>query len=121
MSRVEEVYIPQKAVLWAFSSLDNYGNPVIASPVEIDCEWPQSVTSSNASQGDTESESDQIVVNLDIPLGSILWFGRYNDLTDSPTPLYKVVSRSNSPDIKGRNFRKSVGVALFRNTLPTVV
>ena len=124
MTSIERVSIPQKAVLWVFSSFDNYGQPIVSAPEEIEIEWPQNLSESNANQDSKNSASDQVVVNESIALHSILWFGKEEDLpsgTAPPTPLYTVTGRSTQPDIKGRAFRYTLTVQLFSNTLPTVV
>ena len=123
MTSIERVSIPQKAVLWVFSSFDNYGQPIVSAAEEIDIEWPQGFSESNANQDSKESANDELVVNESIPLHSILWFGLYDDLptgTANPDPLYTVTGRKIQPDIKARAFRYSISVSLFSNTLPTV-
>lgn len=123
MTSIERVSIPQKAVLWRFSSFDNYGAPIVSAPEDIDIEWPQGFSESNANQDSKESMSDEVVVNESYPLHSILWFGDYNDLpsgTANPSPLYKITGRRIQPDIKGRAFRYTLTVQRFSSTLPTV-
>lgn len=123
-SKVERVTIPQKAVLWRFSSFDNYGQAIVSEPEEIDVEWPQGFTESNANQDSKESSTDEVVVNDNVALQSILWFGNYADLpsgTANPSPLYTVTGRRIQPDIKARDFRYTLTVQRFSNTLPTVV
>lgn len=122
-SKVERVTIPQKALLWAFSSFDNYGQPQVSAAVEIDVEWPRGFSESNSNQDSKESSNDTVVVNEDVALHSILWFGGECDLvgTADPYPLYTVVSRSLAPDIKARDYRYQLTVTRFSNTLPTIV
>ena len=124
MTSIERVSIPQRAMLWAFSSFDNYGQAQVSAAVEIDVEWPQGFSESNANQDSKESSSDTLVVNENVALGSILWFGKEEDLptgTADPSPLYSVVSRNLQPDIKARNFRYTLTVTRFSATLPTIV
>jgi hypothetical protein len=124
MTSVERVSIPQKAMMWAQSGTDNYGEPQVTSPQEIDVEWPQGFSESNGVQDSKESSSDTLIVNENIALGSILWFGAEIDLpsgTADPSPLYVVTSRRVEPDIKGRNFRYTLTVSRYSNTLPTLV
>lgn len=124
MSRVEEVSILQKAVIWDLSGRDNYGQEQVSEAREIDCEWPQNFTESQGNQDTKESSNDTLVVNEDLTIGSILWFGAEVDLptgTASPEPLYVIVGRSKSPDIKGRKFRRTITVARYSSTLPEII
>lgn len=123
MTSIERVSIPQKAILWRFSSFDNYGQPIVSAAEEIDCEWPLGLSEANANQDSKESASDEVVVNESIALHSILWFGGEDDLptgTATPSPLYTVTAKRIQPDIKGRAFRYTLTVNLFSNTLPTI-
>ena len=123
MTSIERVSIPQKAVLWVFSSFDAYGQPIVTSPQEIDCEWPQGLSEANANDTSKQSAGDEVVVNESIALHSILWFGAYDELPSGPadpSPLYSVTAKRIQPDIKGRAFRYSITVNLFSNTLPTI-
>ena len=124
MTSIERVSIPQHAMLWAFSSFDNYGQAQVSAAVEIDVEWPQGFTESNANQDSKESSSDTVVVNENVALHSVLWFGAEEDLptgTADPSPLYTVVGRNIQPDIKARNYRYTLTVSRLSNTLPTIV
>lgn len=125
MPPIERVYIPQIAVVWDFAGRDNYGQEQVSSPREISVEWPQRFSESQGNQDTKESSPDEVVVDESIAIGSILWYGNYIDLpsgtADDPSPLYVVVGRNVAPDIKGRNFRYTLTVSRYSNTLPTVV
>jgi hypothetical protein len=121
MPTVERVGLTQRAVMWAPSGVDNYGNTRVSSPVEILCGWPQVKTKPGNAQSDAVSRTEQLAVDRDIAIGSILWLGSLADLPDTPESLREVVSVTKTPDIKGRQFRYTVGLAAFSNSLPAVV
>lgn len=56
--------------------------------------------------------------DFELPIGSIVFQGTENDLTDPPTNLFEVVDSNTSSDIKGRNTRYSVFLARFKDQLP---
>lgn len=125
MTSIEKVYIPQRAILWRFVRFDNYGQPTVSDAEEIDGEWPQGLSESNANQDSKETSSNEVVVNESIPIHSVLWFGEYNDLptgtAEDPSPLYTVVGRNEQPDIKGRATRYTLTVSRLSSTLPVIV
>ena len=124
MPPIERTSIPQKAVVWDLVGRDDYGQEQVSEGREIDCEWPQNFSESQGNQDTKESSNDTLVVNEELQFGSILWFGAYIDLptgTASPEPLYVIVGRSSSPDIKGRNFRRTITVARYSSNLPEII
>lgn len=68
------------AVLWrALGTFDNYGNPTVAEPEEISCNWKYNRRDKNQPKGGTNIVSASVVVSEEIPIGSKLWLGELED------------------------------------------
>jgi len=112
------------AVLWVKIGNDRQGEPIVAEPVCL--KVTANFTSRNSMQadGNVKSSDAQVVVNREIAVDSILWFGRYCDLPSSTEDAvyYTVVDNAKTPDLKHRavNTMYKVTVKRFRGRLPAV-
>lgn len=120
MPAIETSDCHQKAVLWAATGVDGYGNPIVSAAVEIDVRWEEERRESIDAFGNPIALDASVVVDREIAIDSILWLGELIDLPDPPTDLKKVVSRSAVPDVKGRSFRRKVSLVNFSDELPTI-
>jgi hypothetical protein len=82
MPALEKSSLEQKAVLWAF---DSYGDD--GEPVAIDA---------------------SAQVDREIVAGGIMWLGEKDDLPSPVTDRFRVIGYSEIPDIKGREFYREV-------------
>jgi hypothetical protein len=63
-------------------------------------------------------------VDEDIDLGSLFWLGALADLppgtswADEENPLMEVATANKTPDLKGRVFRRTVGLTFWKGALP---
>jgi len=120
MPAFEKRDLKQKAVLWVYSGRNDYGEPIVKSPVEINVRWEKGMKESVDAEGETIGISDIAIVDRYIPIGSIMWLGALSDLPDSPTDLRYVADYKEVPDIKGRNVRRQVALRRYSDQLPTV-
>ena len=124
MPALESLDRKQKAAYWeaytAANQLDNYGQRNVKSPVELKVRWVEGQREMLDAQGNSIAVDATAVVDRVIPLGSILWLGALADVPNPITQLHEVISRENTPDIKGRNMRRTVGLKRFRDALPTI-
>lgn len=110
----------QKAVLWAASSHDDYGNPLVDAAAEITVRWVEKRTEGVGPNGEAIAIDATVVVDQEIAVGSIMWLGAKDDLPDTPTNLKQVVAYNQTPDIKGREFYRTVSLIRYSDTLPTL-
>ena len=112
----------QKAVLWAYSSTDETGDPVVSAAAEISCRWEHRKSQIVGPEGKPVAVDAEVWVTSEIALDSILWKG---ELTDLPNPvenvdLYVVVAYNEIPDLWDRTRERTVLLARYGQSLPTV-
>lgn len=111
----------QDAVLWSAAGHDSYGAFTVSSPVAIKVRWESGQREALDPQGNTIALDSTVVVDRDVVPGSILWLGKLADLPSPVTNLRQVVDFRKTPDIKGREIRRTVRLMKHSDTLPTVV
>jgi hypothetical protein len=110
--------LKQYAVLYALSSYDEHGNPTLSAAAEISCRWEDGRREITTPAGQLVEVDAEVFVNQSIAVGSILWKGR---LSESPTSNFKiVVAYSETPNTKVKHYDRSVYVARYGDTLPTL-
>ena len=125
MPNIESSCRFQKAVWWAMTgtAYDNYGEPLVSDPVEIDVRWENVRKDILDPQGNTVEVDAVVVVDRDMSVGDILWLGTLYDLpgtSETPTlDIREVVSFSSIPDLKGRYYRRVVMLKRLSDELPT--
>lgn len=121
MPRVERRILKEKAVLWERNGYDADGEPTVSAKREIPVRWEEKRTEMISDDGTPIAVDGTVFVDEDINTGSVLWKGKLKDTSPDPTEnLMEVVARNLSPDMKGRNFKRSVGIKKWRRSLPTV-
>ncbi len=121
MSRLSTARRYQKAVLWpASGSFTDHGTHKLNSPVEIDVRWEDKQEEALDSLGNTITTEASVVVDREIPVGSIIWKGAEGDLPDPPTELKQVVTCKETPGLKARTFRRVVQLTRHSNELPAL-
>lgn len=112
----------QDAVLFTKSGYDAFGKPTVSdTPTKLKVRWEDRNEEVTDPQGNTIGTEATVVVDRAITIGSVLWKGSYDDLPDdlsTLTDLKEVVTYSETPDVKGRNFRRVVRVVRYKNALP---
>ena len=118
MPAIETSDLHQKAVLWTTSGFDDYGDPTIGSPVELNVRWETGQKESLDSQGNTIALDSIAVVDQAVAVGSVMWLGALADVPSPATDLRSVVGYSEIPDLKNREFRRTVSLMKLSNELP---
>lgn len=114
----------QKAVLWTAVTTgvksSDYGEHKVNAKIQILVRWEERRREAIDPNGNTIAVDIVAVVNQDIPVGSIMWLGDIDDVAIPPVDLKEVVTFNKIPDIKGRNYRRTVGLIRYSNELPTL-
>lgn len=114
--------LPQKAVIWSYITDDDYGNIICAQPIEINCRWVGSIGEQlNPLTATIMDVSTTVVVDRAIAVKSLIWLGELANLLEPISNLNQVKNYNDTPDIKGRNFLKTVTVIRYRNSLPALI
>lgn len=117
---IETSDLRQKAVLWAATGFDDYGQVTVAAATEIKVRWVTGKKTDLGVQSDSVGFDSTAAVDRHIPDGSILRLGSLRDLPDVLTDLNQVIDSKTTPDIKGRNTRRTVSLMKFSDDLPTI-
>jgi hypothetical protein len=121
MPPFEVMDLNQTALLWEKTGDDLHGEPVLAEPVEISVRWVWEDRVASGSQGNPVALDATVVVEIDVPWGSVLWEGDLDDWYSAGSAgayLMEVASLSTTPDIKNRHTRRTLGLTRFRGELP---
>lgn len=110
----------QPAVLWLRNSLrsDAYGQPIIIAPVDIMVRWNDTYNEIRTPLGATVTIEADLVVDRDIPVGSLLWKGRMVDLVNIQDPIpniMQVYSFKGVPDVKARNTYRTCQLMRYKD------
>ena len=119
MPQLEVSDLGQKAVLWAFSSYNKAGDPVVSAAVEIDVRWQAKRKQVIDALGNPIILEAQVAVDREIAVNSILWKGELDDAPDPPTNLFQVVAYNEVPDVSFKSTRRVVDLTRYSDTLPT--
>lgn len=129
MPPLEQMDLTEKAILWELMRRDEDGDPVVAGEgVEIDVRWVVGQRLVMDAQGNQRAVDATVVVDQDVPLGSVLWRGSRSDLeattltgTDTlpDDSLMEAVVKNEAWDLKGCDVRRTLGLVYFRDTFPS--
>lgn len=122
MPAIEVSGLDQKAALWASRNIsDSHGEPTVSAAVEINARWEKRTFESIMDDATPVAITGVIHVDREIPEGSIMWLGELADVPDPPTKLVSVVSYDEIPDVKSREYQRTVTVRKWKDALPTIV
>lgn len=118
----------QTATLWEYVGKDRFGQPKVSStPIELDVRWNTARRLVLVPDGNKVALEAEAVVNRQIGIGSVLFLGALADWTGTgsgsageESELWEVVTYDETPDLKGRNLRREIGLKKYRDTLPTL-
>lgn len=112
----------QKAVLWAKSSIDEYGRTQLAAAREIDVRWRDVHEEIKAPDGSTITIQAKVVVDEEITVGSQLfkgtlaeWTGTGSSAEDSE--VMHVALYKESPSIDNREVRRTLMLTRYGASL----
>lgn len=112
----------QKAVLWPARSYDAYGQVLRGGPEELEVRWVRGAFEETDPQGNTIAFEGTVVVDQEVPVGSLLWLGDVGDWYGTgsegdDTEVLQVVRRRTTPDLKARATRRTLGLMRWSDTL----
>ena len=119
MPALEVKDLNQKAVLWVANGNDTDGEIKVDAKVEINVRWEDNL-SSVGGQGSSIAIAATVVVDRDIAVNDIMWLGALRDVPATPTNLRQVADFQKIPNVKGRNYRRTVSLVKYSNELPTL-
>ena len=121
----------QTAILWAVSPSDGlsprtgpYGEIIVEDPVEIRVRWVDRSSQTIGPTANTISYDSVAVVGQAIPIGSLMWLGTLEDYYGTgegdvqSNRIMQVDEYKETPDLKGREVLRSVGLMRYKNRLP---
>jgi len=80
----------QTCVYWALAfmesggiAFDDYGQPIVTDPVELDCRWEDVNEEFIDAKGTRQVSRAKVYVEQDVDVGGILMLGTKDDITDS--------------------------------------
>lgn len=120
---IETMERNDRATLWVANGVNDYSEPTVSEPVEIDVRWESRRGERGDAQGNVVVYDAVVVVDRVIPIQSILRLGTIADYRASDTDdllLYSVVDFSGIPDLKGRNTRRLAYCKRYSNQLPEI-
>jgi len=124
MPPMESTCRNQFAVMWVPSGHTRTGDKTVSAGVELGVRWEDATETNRPNKSDEEQFDAMVVVNQDVVVGSIFWKGKEEDLPDpvtNATNLYEVIRFIKTPDVKGRNFRRTCLLKKWSDTLPDIV
>ena len=104
MPPIEELGRQQKAVLWNRTGYSKFNEPELGSPEEIKVRWDDVRRESIDSRGTPIVIDADVVVNQEVPIGSLLWLGSLDDWSISCTAdnnnVMQVIGKKSTVDLK---------------------
>lgn len=124
MAQNERNFLFQRAVLWPVIGVNRYGENVVGSPVEIAVRWNTNRAERLDPKGNTVTVDGTAIVAQDIAIGSHMWLGTmsewYGEVGSGSgagdDELTYVKTFKSTPDVKGRQTAREVGLMRFKNT-----
>jgi hypothetical protein len=110
-----------KVVLYEASGVDDYGNPTVLSPVELNCRWEDAAREVITPDSGVVACDAVIFVSREIPVGSLIWRGALTDLPVTPTNLKQVIRSNSIPALKKRFVQRDCMLMRYSNKLPEIV
>lgn len=111
----------QKATYWsATGNIDKNGKPTVtATEIQINVRWLLTKDEIIDSFGTVVGFDELAIVDRVIPIHSILWLGKLEDLPSPLVDLREVIDFKEIPDALNRVFKRTVKMIRFGNRLPT--
>lgn len=108
------------AILWRYSSKDDYNRPINRPYEEVMINFSLKRRQSTDAKGSVISYDATATTGETYPIDSILWIGELKDMPESPTPLYQVKGYSEMSDVKNRETKYKADLVRYTDTLPTI-
>jgi hypothetical protein len=129
---IEYEGLHQKSMLWRATGVDAYGQPTHEStPEEISVRWNTRRNHEMSPSGSVIKLDATAYVEEEIPIDSLMWLGDEEDWEDSyygtgsgtaaevefksDNKLHVVKTYKETPDVKGIEVRREVGLVRFKH------
>lgn len=112
--------------LFATAGKGRDGKNVFATPRQIRVRWSWGRTESVSAQGLPVALDATAIVNEEIPVGSVVWYGELDDYYGTGSAdtgdreYYEVLNYREVPDLKKRNSHKTISLAYYRQGKPVI-
>lgn len=120
MPLLETTGCHQKAVLWEVAGYGNDSEITLEAAVEINVRRQLRRQESLAPNNTAIAVDATYVVDREISVGAIIWFGALNDWSSSSTGYKQVIDYDEIPDVKARHYRRLIKVIKYHDTLPSL-
>lgn len=124
MPAFEVMDMQQDAVLWRKTGSTEYNVTIVSAAESLKVRWVNKRREIVDSKGNTIATDAQVVSCEDIPIGSIMWEGCYDDLSSgtgsTPVPtgnLMIVVTHDRASDIKNRVTRRTYNLMRYQDVI----
>lgn len=122
MPALESMDLYQTAVVWPAQGFDPYSEVKVGDPYETQVRWNDAQAEALDPQGNTVALDATVIVDVDIPIESIMFLGEiadYNAVAGQPgVKLMQVKTFNNVYDLKCRFQRRQAGLMRYRASLP---
>lgn len=115
MPSLEAGDLHQKIVIWPQESYDENGRPTLDDAVEINARYETTLEQTVANAVSSINSDSTIVVDRDIEIGTQVRLGSLASISNPIDKLLEVVNFVKVPDLKGRNFRRTIDVIKKHN------
>lgn len=112
--RIITKMLKQKAVYWAPASpkFDDYGQPNISTPVEIDCRWEDVGEEFLDGGGTLQLSMAKVFVGIDVVVGGLLMLGELSSSVDEDNPknndgVWEIRRFEKLPTLKATQFLRT--------------
>ncbi len=86
MSLIKTRMLKQTAVWWPSTSFDDYGKPIVATPIEISVRWEDVNEEFIDKNGTVRLSTSQVYVDRDVEVGGVLMLGELDSGVDEDDP-----------------------------------
>lgn len=122
MPAQERSHLPMFLVLWEATGVsDRTGKPKVSpTAVERNCRQLSARRDTRDKEGNIITLDASAIVEVDIRVNSIVWFGRAADFNPAiENDLMEVVYFDKTPDVKCRDFYREIGLMRYKHSLPS--
>lgn len=109
----------QTAVYWALegaesggNDFDDFGQPLLTTPIEIKCRWEAKTVEFIDAKGTRQLSNAVVYVDQDVDVGGVLMLGELTDIVNEDTPkenddAWEIRRFDDLPNLKATEFLKT--------------
>lgn len=130
MPALEDHDLRETALVWPAIADDAFGQKKMGPREEINVRWLDKQTEMLDTHNNSIIVDGTVIVEQErlVPIGSLLWYGTEDEwslgtgsmeTSDGNPQLVEVKAANNTPDLKARNYRRTLGFLRYKGALPT--